>query len=250
MKRGFITRIQQRTLSGLLFIVPITVTIAVAVLLVKFLQDVGEPLINRFYEWPIWLKLVGHRLEPIPGAKTVSTILVALLILYTIGWVSTTLVGKAVYAGGERLVLRIPLLKSIYTMSKQFVKLFDSTTSNNSFKLVARFEWPVSGSYGLGFVTGESRYEGDSRTFVHILMPTTPWPTPIYLIMIPAERVEIIDITVEEGLQIVLSAGVVVPAEMRVRPYLSLSAEERAKVEQTGEQPVMPPTIPPGTPLP
>jgi uncharacterized membrane protein len=198
------------------------VTLLVARFLYGLIDVFTAPLIGRMLEG------VFSEDQHLFGAikfflEIILTILCVFLLLYAIGAISTMFIVRRLYAYGERFLLKIPLLKSIYGLSKQIVDLVSSGKSQN-FRQVARFEYPHPGSYALGFITSEIRFESDPRLYLTILMPTTPIPSQLFLMVVPADKVQVVDISIEDGLKLCMSGGVVAPPSIAVRPYTAISS--------------------------
>lgn len=184
-------------ITGLLVLLPIVATVYI----LGFIVNMAEILVR-----PVGIFLRG---EPVYGLGFVLTILIILLV----GMVATNVLGKKAIGLGERLLARIPIIRSIYNTAKQ---LFDALLLRNktAFKKVVMFEYPRKGIYQIGFLT----YKGEGeiqhrvkREVVHVFLPTTPNPTSGFLLFIPEEDVVYLQMTVEEGLRLILSAGVFSP---------------------------------------
>ena len=113
----------------------------------------------------------------------------------------------------ERLLQKIPLAPKIYFAVKQIIQAF-SLQGKDIFKQAVLVEYPRKGSYAVGFITGKCQGEVQEKTIgnlVNVFVPTTPNPTSGMLIMIAEEEIIYLNMSVEEGLKLIISAGVVVP---------------------------------------
>lgn len=111
------------------------------------------------------------------------------------------------------ILSRIPVVKSIYRVTKQAADNL-ATYGGHSFKRVVLVEWPRRDVLALGFVTGQCTLQGDDEDRLAIYIPTVPNPTSgMFALMASSEVVET-DIPVEDALKLVLSGGIVLPAEM------------------------------------
>ncbi|MBO8126758.1 MAG: DUF502 domain-containing protein [Firmicutes bacterium] len=190
-------RIRNYLITGILIWLPAVVTIYVLWFGYKTFDSLLGNAIAFF---------VGER---IPGAG----ILASLLVIFTTGVIATNYFGKKLIIFGERLVTRIPLVRSIYMMVKQIVDAF-LHGANVAFKRVALIEYPRKGIYSVGFITSEGNGEVQekiSEDVVSVFLPTTPNPTSGYLLFLPKEDVTILEMSVEEGLKLVVSGGIVTP---------------------------------------
>jgi uncharacterized membrane protein len=116
-------------------------------------------------------------------------------------------------AFGEQLVARIPVVRTIYSAAKQLTEtLFNGT--GKSFRRVVMVEYPRAGCWTLGFVTADGMEEASrkaGRTLINVFVPTTPNPTSGFFLMFPHDHVIELDISVDAGIKLIISAGAVVP---------------------------------------
>jgi uncharacterized membrane protein len=148
----------------------------------------------------------------IPG---LGLILVVILV-FVVGLLARNIVGRRIVRFGENLVDRIPLVRVLYAGVKQLLEpLFLQKT--DAFKRVALLEYPRRGAYVLGFITGESKGEVQSKTsknMVNIFVPTTPNPTSGFYILIPDDELILLDMSVEDAFKLIISGGIVSPPEV------------------------------------
>lgn len=197
------THLRRYLIAGLLVWAPLVIT----VLVVKFLVDVLDGTVMLL---PADLRpenLLGFR---IPGLGVVLTI----VILLVTGMVVANLVGRTLVNLGERILARIPLVRTIYHAVKQVMETVFSD-SGKSFRSVVMIEYPRKGIWTLAFLTGRpGADELESRTgreLSHIFVPTTPNPTSGFFLAIPSEDVIVLDMSVDDGLRLIMSGGVVSP---------------------------------------
>ncbi len=188
-------------MAGLLVWVPLGVTL----LIVAFLVDLMDQTLLLLPAAIQPENLLGFR---IPGLGLVLT---AIVVLAT-GMVVTNLFGMQLFTIGERLLQRIPLVRSIYASVKQVTESMFS--SGKSFRKVVLVEYPRKDMWSLAFQTGTGAREISSKTgqeIVNIFIPTTPNPTSGFFLMVPRDDVIELDMSVDQGLKMLLSVGVVVP---------------------------------------
>jgi uncharacterized membrane protein len=179
--------------AGLLVIVPVAVTI----LVLRFLFGVFDG----------WMQPVAERIvgRPIPGLG----LLLTLLLVWTTGALSANFAGKKLLELFDRLLENLPLVKTVYTASKQLVEAV-SPGGRRAFRRVVLVEFPMKGTFALGFVTGDGLgpLPGD---MLSVYVPTALNPTSGFLIF--ARESDILDprLSVEEGVKLVVSGGVVRP---------------------------------------
>ena len=187
--------------AGLLVWVPLGVTL----LIVTFLVDLIDQTLLLLPESIQPENLLGFR---IPGLGVVLTTIIVLVT----GVVVTNLFGMQLYTIGERILERIPLVRSIYAAVKQVTESMFS--SGKSFRKVVLVEYPRPGMWSLAFQTGSGAEEIRSKTgrnITNVFIPTTPNPTSGFFLMVPQEDVIELDMSVDDGLKLLLSVGVVVP---------------------------------------
>jgi len=140
---------------------------------------------------------------------------VTVLVVYLVGQVATHLVGRRLIHLGERLLLKLPIVKSIYASSKQVVDTF-SASHKSTIQAVALVEYPRRGSFSLGFVTGTIE-DSVGHTLYRVFVATTPNPTSGFLLLLPEEDVQFTDISVEDGIKMLVSGGMLAPSKFALR---------------------------------
>lgn len=185
--------VRRHLTAGVLVIVPLAVTLAV----LRF-------LFGLFDDWmrPVAVSLFGR---PVPGLGLLLTV----LLVWATGVFSANFAGKKLLELFDRLLENLPLVKTVYTASKQLVEAV-SPGGRRAFRRVVLVEFPKKGTFALGFVTGDGLgpLPGDTLS---IYVPTALNPTSGFLVF--ARESDILDprLSVEEGLKLVVSGGVVRP---------------------------------------
>jgi len=197
-------RIRRIIVAGLLVWLPLGVTIFI----IRLLLD----LLGQTY------KIIPEFLRPesilgfsIPGFE----ILLALVIIFATGLIAANFIGKSLVDWWESLLDKIPLVRNIYSPLKKFSELILSDQTQ-SFLKVLLIEYPRKGLYSLCFQTSKNLGEIEKksgRDVVCVFVPTTPNPTSGLILMVPEEDVIELDMSVEDGLKMIISLGVVVPGE-------------------------------------
>lgn len=188
-------------IAGLLVWLPLAATILVLRSLVGFL-DRTLLLLPEAYRPDI---LLGFH---IPGLGVVLTVVVLLLT----GVIAANLFGKQLVRAWEALLDRIPLVRSIYSAVKQLAETMFS--DGKSFRKVLLIEYPRKGSWTLAFQTSADVGEAQLKTgrdVINVYVPTTPNPTSGFFLMIPKEEVVELEMSVDEGLRMLISMGAIVP---------------------------------------
>ncbi len=186
-------RVRRHLGAGLLVLVPLVVTAVVIRFVFNVIDGFSQPVTER---------LVGRA---IPGLGIVLTVAV----IWLTGLLSSNLIGKKFLEVFGRLLENLPLVKTVYTASKQLVEAV-SPGGRRAFHRVVLVEFPQKGTFALGFVTGNGIGALDAST-LSIYVPTALNPTSGFLIF--AKESDILDprLTVEEGIKLVVSGGVVRP---------------------------------------
>lgn len=189
-------------IAGLLVWLPLAVT----VLLVKFLIDLMDQTLLVLPDAWHPEAVLGFN---IPGLG----LLLSLVVLLVTGMIVTNLLGRSMVVVWEGLLTRIPVVRTIYSASKQLTETLFSGTGK-SFRKVVLVQYPRPGLWTLGFLTGEAAAEAAARTgrdLVNIFVPTTPNPTSGFFLMVPREELVELDMPVDAGIKLILSAGAVAP---------------------------------------
>jgi uncharacterized membrane protein len=190
-------RLRTWLIAGLLVVLPLGVTAFVLLALFRFLDHLLGPIVAVLLD------------TEVPGLGLIAGVIVILVV----GALASNIVGRRVVEGFDWLMMRIPLARTIYSATKQFS---DSILSQDrgAFKEAVLIEWPRAGLYSVGFVTGETRGEAQEKTkerVINVFIITTPNPTTGFLCLVPESQVIPLEMTVEDALKLVVSAGIVVP---------------------------------------
>ncbi len=189
-------------IAGLLVWVPLGVTVMVIKLLVG-LMDRSLLLLPEPYRPD---NLLGFH---VPGLGVVLTTIIVLVT----GMVVANLFGRKLVKLWESVLAQIPLVRTIYTGVKQVLETVFSS-NGQSFRKVLLVEYPRRGLWTLAFQSSTTSGEAQTKTgraVVNVFIPTTPNPTSGFFIMVPSDDVVELDMSVDDGLKMIISAGVVVP---------------------------------------
>jgi uncharacterized membrane protein len=207
MRLGLWPRMRGYFFAGMLVSAPIAITVYVALLLISFVDERVFSVIPPVYNPETYLPF------SVPGIG----VLLMLVILTLIGAIAAGYLGKMLLRLSDRLLNRMPVVRSIYGVAKQIV---ETVVSNKSvaFREVVLIEYPRSGVWTVGFLTGRSIDQiGQTvgQSLVNVFVPTTPNPTSGFLLFLPEGDVHRLPMTVEEGIKLVISAGIVLPPANR-----------------------------------
>lgn len=196
-----LSRLRQYLVTGLVVIAPVGVT---AFVLVWLFQNL-DSILGRYLR-----ALGGYRF---PGLGIV--VLVGLLVF--VGWMLRWAVGRKLVGWWNRMLSTLPLTRRIYNATSQIAQSV-LARQERLFQSCALIEYPHPGSYTLAFVTARAPNEVKDmlgEDAVTVFLPTVPNPTTGYLILLPADRVRVLEMSVEDGIKMVLSAGAVTPDSER-----------------------------------
>lgn len=187
-------------LAGIVVWMPIWVTYVVIRFVVGLL-DGSLALIPKPYQPE---QLIGH---PIPGLGFILTMIIVLLT----GVLATNFLGHRLVASWEKLLARIPVIRSIYSAVKQVVQAFTQPASG-SFRKVLLVEYPRKGIWSVGFQTASQFTKAPQEgNMVPVFIPTTPNPTSGFLIIVPEQETIHLDMSIEEAFKLIVSLGVAMP---------------------------------------
>ncbi len=210
-------RLRRMLIAGLLILVPAALTIYVLIGLFRLMDGFFGPLVNRAIR-------VFFPEAHVPGLGLLMTLLVVLLL----GWLSTKMMGRRLIDAFEGMIHRVPIGRTIYAATKGVLEAV-SRDRADAFTRVVLIEYPKKNIFALGFVTRGARWETvDPRTrdLLLVFLPTTPNPTSGFLLLVPRSEAITLPITVEEGIRMVISGGILLPEipELHGRPVSAAAA--------------------------
>lgn len=137
-------------------------------------------------------------------------LILTLLLLFIVGIFATNFIGRKIINYWESIILRVPLVSTIYKTTKQIVEVV-SGKDERPFRRVILIEYPRKGLYTLAFQTGEVKFENNGMVehFVCVFVCTTPNPTTGFLVLVPKSDVIYLENSIEDGIRMVLSGGIV-----------------------------------------
>lgn len=206
MRQPLIKSIRSAFIAGIIVLSPLAVTIIVFTWLVGL---IGGRYRDLLFFIPGDL-LSRPQLEIV---WNLTATVIILLLITLLGFLSRWVVARFFISQAERLMKRMPVISAVYSTAKQIVETF-SARQAAVFQKVVLIEFPRPGCYALGFQTGTTRGEIQSRTeetVINIFVPTTPNPTSGFLVMLPQDAVRYLDMTVGEAMKVIISGGAVVP---------------------------------------
>lgn len=194
--------------TGILVITPALVSILVIYYIFDKMDGILSPVIHRS------LAQYAPQISiPSPLISIVSVLLI-LIMIFIVGLLAGNYLGRKVFSLLDTLLSKTPIVKGVYLAVKQFLDAFKISNSKRFHKVVA-LEYPKDDMWVIGFVTSDVGLEktiaitGNKERLISVFIPTTPNPTSGYLVMVSPEKVRKMDMTIEQGIKFVVSAGVV-----------------------------------------
>lgn len=186
-------------IRGLIILLPLLITVWLLFFFYNFLDGILGNIITIF---------VGHH---IPG---LGLALILLLILFT-GAIAPHLVGRTIIDWGDRVMKRIPVVKSIYSSVKQVNDVLFMEKDTSAFNRACIVEYPRKGVWSIGFVTSDAAAEiakkAGHHKMINVFIANTPTPATGFLIVVSTEEVILLDMKIDDAFKYVISGGVLKP---------------------------------------
>jgi len=207
LRPALFARLRAYFFAGVLVTAPIAITVYLAWSVVSWVDESVLPLLPAQYNPETYLPF------SLPGIGLV----VLLVFMTAVGAVTAGMLGRMVVGYGERVLSRMPIIRSVYSATKQ---IFETMLAKKStaFREVVLVEFPRPGMWSIGFITGVTEgevQELSDEEVVNVYIPTTPNPTSGFLCFVPRSEVYPLTMTVEEGIKLVVSGGLVIPPDRR-----------------------------------
>ena len=223
-KASLMARLRAYFFTGVIVAMPIWITIYVAMAFVGFVDDAVGALIPIRYNPDNVLPF------SVPGLG----LIILVLVLTLIGALTANIVGRGVIAAGDRLVNRMPVIRSIYGVLKQIFETI-LNQKERSFTQACLVEYPRRDLWAIGFVSSRAKGEVsdklgvDGDPLLNVFVPTTPNPTSGFLLFVRQSDVVMLDMAVEEAAKLVVSAGVVTPESVKAEDGVEPSGQADRK---------------------
>ncbi len=197
--------LKSRFFGGVLVLAPILVTFWLAGFLYVKLTTWAVKLIQHFAP-------ELHSLFWVQQVIRIGTLVLIITILLLIGEFMRYKAGRLLARFTEWLLMKVPILRSVYITSRQIGEAL-WTPQGNMFSKVVLIEYPRKGIYTIGFLTNENKEDWElsektQKQLLSVFIPTTPNPTSGFLLFIPREDCQFLDMKVSEGMKLVISGGV------------------------------------------
>jgi uncharacterized membrane protein len=146
---------------------------------------------------------------------SVAGFLIAVGLVYVVGMILGSMLGRTAWKQIENFIMSTPLLKQVYPFFKQISDFFfNQEESKKMFTRVVAVEYPRKGVWSIGLVTGtglKKIEENVEKEFLTVFIATTPSPLTGFLVIVPKDEVMDLDMPIEEAFQFIISAGLITP---------------------------------------
>jgi uncharacterized membrane protein len=158
-----------------------------------------------------------HPILDDPGVRWIVAVVVALLALYSIGAVASRVIGQRLIHWAERIIVRIPLVETIYSAAKKLVDVLRQKPGSNTERVVL-IDFPSPGLKAIGFVMRTFSDAVTGQELAAVYVPTAPNPTSGYLQVVPLATLTPTTLQGDEAMTMILSGGAVTPDHVSIAP--------------------------------
>lgn len=201
-QKSILGRMRSVFLRGIGIIIPLALTYWIFEALLNWVDSILSPALER---------IIGRH---VPGLG----FLTMLVIIFLVGLLTRNLVGRLFFSWLEGVLTSIPFVRSVYSAVKDLVGGFVFGGKGRTFRKVVMIEYPRKSLFTIGFVTNEMTFtapDGKVIDFFNVYVPNPPNPTSGVLVLVPKTDAIQLSLTIEEGLKLVLSGGIVLPVELK-----------------------------------
>ena len=210
-------------LAGLVVVIPIAITIWLIWTFVGWIDSWVLPFVPTYYhpdaliartfgdkQW--FIQLFGENVH-----VNVRGVGVVFFLIFTsvVGWLAKGLIGRSLLGWGERVVTRVPIVRSLYNGVKQIAETVFAQ-QESKFDQACMVQYPKSGIWAIGFISTKAKGEINEKVpfdedIISVFLPTTPNPTSGFLLFVPRSEVIELEMSIEDAAKLIISAGLVYP---------------------------------------
>ena len=193
-KTSLLSRLRNYFLAGAVVLIPLGITLYLSLFIIKVSTKLLPKELNPNHYLPF----------EIPGIE----IIIAVFMITFIGWLSLSFLGKKIFEIINKILKKIPILRTIYSAINQMTESL--TKSDNKQKSVVLLEYPRKDVWAVGFATKENKgiiNDKIGNELINVFVPTTPNPTSGFLLMVPKKNLIFLDISFEQASKFIVSAG-------------------------------------------
>lgn len=230
-KYSFLRSLRNAFLTGLILLTPLGVSLFVFGWLVN---NVGGRFSNNLL---YFIPSEWRQKEDLQLIWNILATVIVFLAITLLGYLSRYFVGKWFLSAAENILDKVPFINTVYKTVKQIVETF-STQQRAIFKKTVLIEYPRRGVWAIGFLTSDTKGETQAKTeqdLRNVFVPTTPNPTSGFLLMLPADDVHEMEMSIGDGMKMIISGGAVAPPyppEEITKPTIKI---ENPAVEEIAE---------------
>jgi uncharacterized membrane protein len=189
--------IKKYVMTGLIAVIPLWLTFFVMKILFKWISSFAFPVVNYFVADTYWVHIIAR----------VLSFFVSIISLVILGFITNRVFGKTVLNSVEKLIKKLPILRTVHFAAKQFINFIFDKDGLKKFKKIIFVPYPNKEIYSVAFLTGEQLIREEK--YLCAFMPTTPNPTTGFLLLLKEKEVIYTDYTVEQAFQFIISVGVI-----------------------------------------
>ncbi len=217
------TKLRNTFIAGLLVLIPTAITIYAFYFVFSKL--------NNLLTLPRLTKIVSLFGVDLPASFDIPflSVIATIILIFLVGLLTTSYVGKKIIQSLEKALDRVPLFRTIYQATKNIMEAI-ANPDKNAFRQVVLLEYPRKGIYAVGFITSDTPRgidELDEKDhLVNVFVPTAPNPTSGFLVILPKKELVALDLSIEEGFRLIISAGTISPKNINIMPKRLNDTEE------------------------
>jgi uncharacterized membrane protein len=193
------SNIKNNLVPGIIVVVPIVISIVVLRWLIDFFDSLTRPLLQNYIHIYI------------PGLGLV----VSIIFIYLVGISTKNYLGRKLIQTGEKLVIRIPVAKTIYFAVKQIVETL-TARENKEAQRVVLIEYPRKGIYSIGLYNGTIQLPDSDKILGNVLIITSINPASGFTVLVPLDEIEFTDMPIDQAMKLIVSGGIVKPSKIKV----------------------------------
>jgi uncharacterized membrane protein len=207
-------------LTGIIILMPIALTFIIIVFLIDFLTTPFISFVTSLLyqiETAFHFHISSNLINPV---SRIFALLLLFLFILVLGIVARWFIIKQMFAIGDKIISKIPLIKTVYKVSREIFSALFSNDGKKAFKYSCIVPFPFAPSYSLGFQSGEVAEEIQSKVktpLVSVFMPTAPHPISGFLFFVPEKDAHKIGMTTEESVKFLVSCGIIVSEEDKTK---------------------------------
>ena len=216
-RQSWASSLRSNFLTGLIIIAPITLTAWLMWSVVGWIDSRVWSIVPDTYQPHRYVQtLYNIQLNDQIDIRGVGLVVFLAFTIF-VGWLGKGFVGRSLLRYGESLVERMPVVRTVYGSVKQIAETVFNQ-KNSSFDKACLIEYPRKGIWAIGFIATSARgeiekYSPKDDHLVSVFIPTTPNPTSGFMLFLPSKDINELAMSVEEAAKLVISAGLVYPAE-------------------------------------